>query len=43
MEYFKINNSYLITKDREDIEKIDNKNIVIMPLYKWLLEFDKHT
>jgi predicted AAA+ superfamily ATPase len=43
MEYFKINNSYLITKDIEDIEKIDNKTINIIPLYKWLLEFNKHT
>jgi predicted AAA+ superfamily ATPase len=37
MEYFKTDCSYLITKDEDKIEKINNKNIVIMPLYKWLL------
>jgi len=38
MEYFKVDSSYLITKDEESIEKIDNKNIILLPLYKWLLK-----
>ena len=37
MEYFNTTQAYLITKDEDKIEKINNKNIVIMPLYKWLL------
>jgi len=39
MEYFKVNSSYLITKDEGGIKKIDDKSIVIIPLYKWLLGY----
>jgi len=38
MEYFNLNISYLITKEENDTIEINNKNIVIMPLYKFLLK-----
>jgi len=37
MEYFKLSESYLITKDEEDVINLDNKRINIVPLFKWLL------
>jgi predicted AAA+ superfamily ATPase len=37
MEYFNTNTAYLITKDEDKIEKIKDKKIIILPLYKWLL------
>jgi len=38
MSYFNLNTSYLITKDKEDIIKIDNKTVQIVPMWKWLLK-----
>jgi predicted AAA+ superfamily ATPase len=38
MEYFKSDVAYLITKDTEKIKIIDEKKILIVPLYKWLLD-----
>jgi len=37
MVYFKLNSSYLITKDKDEVLKIEDKNIYVVPLYKWLL------
>jgi len=38
MEYFNLKKAYLITKDTENIEIVNSKKIVIIPLFKWLLE-----
>jgi len=38
MEYFGLNESYLITEDVDEVVKIEDKKIVILPLYKYLLE-----
>ena len=38
MEYFDADTSYLITKDEEKTEHINDKKIIILPLYKWLLK-----
>lgn len=37
MNYIGIERSMLITKDKEEILTIDNKQIVCIPLWKWLL------
>ena len=36
MKYFNLNESYLITRDEEDIIEINDKKIYILPLYKYL-------
>ena len=38
MNYFNLNISYLITKDEDTTLEIENKKIVVKPLYKWLIE-----
>lgn len=38
MQYFKLNNAFLVTKSEDTIIEIDDKTIYIVPLYKWLLE-----
>jgi hypothetical protein len=38
MEFFSRDIAYLITKDKEDALKIENKTIKIIPLYKFLLD-----
>lgn len=38
MEYFGLNESYLITEDVDEVVQIEDKKIVILPLYKYLLE-----
>ena len=38
MNKFKINNSYIITNEQENIIKIDWKVIKVIPFYKWILE-----
>jgi len=37
MDYFKLKKSYLITSEREEVLNIDNKEIQIIPLWKWML------
>ncbi len=37
MEFFKLKNSIVITEDYEAREKIQNKTIKFIPLWKWLL------
>lgn len=36
MEYFKLNEAYLVTKDEESVVEIEDKKIYIEPLYKYL-------
>ncbi|MBN2768388.1 MAG: ATP-binding protein [Campylobacterales bacterium] len=38
MEYFHLENGYLITKDEESVVKIEGKKTYVLPLYKYLLE-----
>lgn len=40
MEYFKLNEAYLVTKDEESVVEIEDKKIYIEPLYKYLLKED---
>jgi predicted AAA+ superfamily ATPase len=42
MEYFNTTQAYLITKDEDKIEIIQDKKIIIIPLYKWLLEIKEN-
>ncbi len=37
MKYFNINKSYLITTEKDEVFKINDKKIITIPLYKWLL------
>ena len=37
MEYFKIDESYLITANRDELLQVEDKKIIIIPLWKWLL------
>ena len=39
MNYFKKDKATLITKDKEDIIILDNKQIELIPIYKWLLQW----
>ena len=39
MDYFKKDKATLITKDKEDIIILDNKQIELSPIYKWLLQW----
>ncbi len=38
MNYFKLDNSYLVTVNRDETIEIEGKKIVIIPMWKWLLE-----
>jgi predicted AAA+ superfamily ATPase len=38
MEYFHLENGYLITRDEESVVEIEGKIIYILPLYKYLLQ-----
>lgn len=38
MDYFKLDEAYLVTKDEDNIVQIDDKKIYIEPLYKYLLK-----
>ena len=40
MEIFKVKEGYILTENREEILKIDDKNIIFIPLWKWLLRSD---
>jgi len=37
MEEFNLKSGLIITEDFEDEEKIENKKIIYVPLWKWLL------
>ena len=37
MEYFKIDKSYLVTANRDEIINFGDKKIIIIPMWKWLL------
>ncbi|MDP3103658.1 MAG: ATP-binding protein, partial [Candidatus Methanoperedens sp.] len=37
MEEFNLKSGLIITEDFEDEEKIENKEIIYVPLWKWLL------
>ena len=39
LTFFNCNQGYLLTKDHEETAVYDNKNIMILPLWKWLLVF----
>ncbi len=38
MVYFHLNRAYLVTKSRDETIEIDGKEIVVVPMWKWLLE-----
>lgn len=38
MKYFNMQKSYLVTKDRDEIIYLEDKEIVIVPMWKWLLQ-----
>ncbi len=38
MDYFHLKKSYLITKERDETITIEEKEIVIIPIWKWLLQ-----
>jgi len=37
MRYFNLKQSFLITKEREETLKVEGREIVIMPMWKWLI------
>ncbi len=37
MEYFNLKKSYLVTKERDETMKFDDKEVVIVPMWKWLI------
>jgi len=41
MQYLKQPVSYLITKDADETMTIDKKTIYIVPLWKWLAEWER--
>ena len=38
MVYFKLDSSYLVTANRDETIEIEGKKIVVVPMWKWLLE-----
>lgn len=38
MQYFNLQKSYLVTKERDEIIALEEKEIVITPMWKWLLQ-----
>ena len=38
MAYFKVNISYLVTANRDEMIEIEGKKIVVVPMWQWLLE-----
>jgi predicted AAA+ superfamily ATPase len=38
MKYFSLDKSYLITEENDEVIEIDGKKIMILPMYKYLLE-----
>ena len=38
MNYFKLDSSYLVTANRDETIEIEGKKIVVIPMWKWLLE-----
>ena len=38
LEYFNLDRAYLVTRQRDETIQIDNKEIVIIPMWKWLLK-----
>jgi len=38
LEYFNLDRAYLVTSQRDETIQIDNKEIVIIPMWKWLLK-----
>lgn len=37
MEYFNLKKSYLLTQDREEVIELSGKEIIVTPMWKWLL------
>ena len=37
MEYFKLDNSYLVTSNRDETVEIEGKKIIVIPMWKWLI------
>jgi predicted AAA+ superfamily ATPase len=40
MKRYDLMEGYILTLEDEEILKLDKKNIIIKPIWKWLLEFD---
>jgi predicted AAA+ superfamily ATPase len=40
MKKYDLMEGYILTLEDEEILKLDKKNIIIKPIWKWLLEFD---
>ncbi len=40
MDIFKVKEGFILTENREEIIKIEDKNIIFTPLWKWLLKSD---
>ena len=38
MKKYNLEQGLILTEDQEDKATIDNKEIIIMPVWKWLLE-----
>lgn len=38
MEEFNLKKGYIITKDQEELRVVNNKEIRIIPAYKWLID-----
>ena len=38
MAYFGLDKSYLVTKEREETLQLQGKEIIIVPMWKWLLQ-----
>jgi predicted AAA+ superfamily ATPase len=38
MKYFELNKSFIVTEDVDEVIEIEDKKIIIIPLYKYLLE-----
>ncbi len=37
MEYFNLTRSYLVTSEREEVIGVEKKEIIVIPMWKWLL------
>jgi predicted AAA+ superfamily ATPase len=40
MKKYDLMEGYILTLEDEEILKLDKKNIIIKPIWKWLLQFD---
>ncbi len=41
MRYIDVDRAYLVTKEKKETLKIEDKTIEVVPLYEWLLSFDE--